>query len=482
MNLKMKHNSLCALLSTLLLASSARAGTPTTSPNKTLASTVSPAEEVPVMVDLRPDFVPEYLSRSKNKSRYFIKASEEKLNSYGLFYNFDLSNLELYNSLSLRQHEFVNIETKDIIRKGYTTLKNLNELVLLQQKDDLSPEETKKKKNLERRISLVKGIQEKLAAEKVFSGTAEGIASSEFSSAVKAYQKKHHLASSGKVEEKTLRELNKPYERLAEEEFVRFKEFFADRLFHATYVLNDKELSSLVDEALADMGASTPQTLPAAMKKHSADLSHIELSLKIPAHYRVKEMSLEGEIERRKNHQQRGILRLYQIYEKEDNKEERILILETPMALGGKQTDHSSGEEKDFPTPSGIFYLRRVIVMPLWNPPSWAEETKDDPSTKPGPLNAYGMYMAEYYRGIVQVGYGFSYGGDAGVRIHSTNSPNSIRWGGASHGCTRMHPIRANRFFPFLLHYIPHLEMKESPARGEVVPFEKGKYVKIEIR
>jgi len=145
--------------------------------------------------------------------------------------------------------------------------------------------------------------------------------------------------------------------------------------------------------------------------------------------------------------------RLFQKYSERDE-----LLLETSVALG--KPGHS--------TPTGEFYIRRVVENPFWYP---TKSSKAKVPSKPGKNNPYGLWMSEFFRQNKPGDYSFPAEGDTLIRIHSTNSPLSIGKY-ASNGCTRLSPSFAEEFFPALLHFIPHKEPKKN-ARGIIYPLEK---------
>jgi len=73
-----------------------------------------------------------------------------------------------------------------------------------------------------------------------------------------------------------------------------------------------------------------------------------------------------------------------QLYAVEDGK--RTELFRTKAVVGGWGKLH--GVKKFFKTPEGEFYLKSMIVLPHWNPPSWAKERYGEPVTLSGPLNA----------------------------------------------------------------------------------------------
>jgi lipoprotein-anchoring transpeptidase ErfK/SrfK len=153
---------------------------------------------------------------------------------------------------------------------------------------------------------------------------------------------------------------------------------------------------------------------------------------------------------------------------------EDVLLLYTPVAIGGNAKDHSTGEIRNFGTPSGKYYIKRIVQNPWWYPPSWAEETKP---LKPGTDNHYGLWMAELCRDKRAANHGFSVSGDSKIRLHSTNEPASIGQD-QTHGCVRLHPDIAEELFRFILcHY--RLDEGKKNARGIVYPLREPILIEI---
>jgi len=145
--------------------------------------------------------------------------------------------------------------------------------------------------------------------------------------------------------------------------------------------------------------------------------------------------------------------------------EERTFLLETPVTLG----------RKGWETPSGTFYLNRIINYPRWFPPKWAK-TKIIP--KPGKDNPYGLWMSELFTVDKKGEYAPWSSGDSMIRIHSTDEPSSIGKY-VSHGCIRLHPSIAEELFPAMLYYLSHGKGKKT-AKGIIYPLEKTIPIKIE--
>jgi hypothetical protein len=196
----------------------------------------------------------------------------------------------------------------------------------------------------------------------------------------------------------------------------------------------------------------------------AAQIPDFECNIGFPENFLVDEMKLRMKISK-------ADMKLY-VYQKFG--EGDILLLDTLVALGGRGKDYSTGQVRNFPTPSGQFYIKRINESPWWYPPNWAKEKKPK---APGPNNPYGLWMAELYRNNSPGGYDFYLPGDAKVRIHSTNRPLSVGTF-SSHGCVRIHPDVAGDLFPALLYYLPHHPGVKN-SRGTVYPLEKA--IPIEI-
>ena len=177
--------------------------------------------------------------------------------------------------------------------------------------------------------------------------------------------------------------------------------------------------------------------------------------LKVPLISKIKKNMIENEIAsfyidiNKKNLK----LNLFQKVKGED-----IFLLESSVGLG----------MKGFSTPTGNFYIRRIVNLPIWYPPKWAN-MKTIP--KPGKDNPYGLWMSELSTENERGDNNFSVSGDSKIRIHSTNEPSRTN-GYFSHGCIRLHPDIADEFFSALLKYTPRGEEKRN-ARGIIYPLEK---------
>ena len=184
------------------------------------------------------------------------------------------------------------------------------------------------------------------------------------------------------------------------------------------------------------------------------ELSDFSCNIEISPNFVVPSMDLHMIVNKKER----------KLYVYQDTETQEILLLQTNVIIGGIGKDYSTGQTRNFPTPSGKFYLKRINGRPWWYPPSWAQSKK---AKAPGPNNPYGLWMAELCKTDSLAGYEFSPPGDAKIRIHSTNN-----FKGSSHGCIRIHPEVAEETFPAILHYTPHRE-PQTTERGTIYPFDK---------
>jgi hypothetical protein len=188
------------------------------------------------------------------------------------------------------------------------------------------------------------------------------------------------------------------------------------------------------------------------VKNTTSDSDANSLNIEIPENFLVDTMNLSIRVYKQKKPKTEVI----QEFNGTD-----ISLLVQPVALG----QNLKGK---FSTPTGKFFLRRIINYPLWIPPDWA---KDKTVPKPGRNNPYGLWMSELSKYNEIGNCDWSVSGDTNIRIHSTNLPSSIGTF-SSHGCIRLHPDIAEELFPAILHYTPHGEGKKT-SRGIIFPLEK---------
>ncbi|MEK6809902.1 MAG: L,D-transpeptidase, partial [Nanoarchaeota archaeon] len=299
----------------------------------------------------------------------------------------------------------------------------------------------------------------------------------------------HELKTDGKVNILTTELLNKSFEEYA---FSGVKRVLEERVFHAKcndchpYVIEQKELDQLVDSAAEQLNLHTLEGVQRFFsEKHESANVHLD----IPELYQQDFMKLEIEVEKWEKNRIKSKIRLYAV-----ENEERAELFQTKVVVGGKIKNKKTGRKEEKNTPEKEFYIKNILLMPLWNPKlevQKQEEVKEE-EMLPGPFNAFGMMLAPLYANNkpqknpfsqVQEGY-------EGYGIHLTAWPSSVENSGTSHGCIRIHP-KQSRFFYFLAGYTPHKNIFESfegrgslkftPSRGSSIPLDPEYYIKVKI-
>ncbi|MFH1649531.1 MAG: L,D-transpeptidase [Candidatus Woesearchaeota archaeon] len=147
------------------------------------------------------------------------------------------------------------------------------------------------------------------------------------------------------------------------------------------------------------------------------------------------------------------------------------LIFNTRIAIGGWHQVNGEGEEVFFGTPSGTYYIKRIVQDPTWYPPKeWNSSTGRVP---PGPDNPLGAWMAELCKDNCPS----AYESDpcktpSRIRLHARTLPKkylSLVW---THGCVAIGKEEAEELFPALLRYLPHQEPKTTD-RGTIYPLNR---------
>lgn len=441
-------------------------------------------------IDTSNFFIPEILARSTNVQLYFastgIFADPEQRERYGLFYTFKPhpKRVEHYQRAIERKKcaETPKLDFKLSINNYYATSVNLNQIDKLRKKEKRSKNEELLLKALEEKVAHAKEIQLVLSWEGFYSGEINGVYPQK---SVREYQRYHHLPAQGLIDLQTKKQMTLPLEQQALPEQQKILRNLEERIFHAKCRINEKEvyphviendeLAKLVDSAAVQLGLGS---LKGIVDFFNNNPEEVTVQLKIPPRYVQETMNLEMEVIKSKKDRRKTSFTLYAL---ED--EEKIELFKRRAVVGGPHKVF--GVKREFDTPAGEAYLKRIVVMPHWNPPSWAKEKYGKPSTLPGPLNAYGMFMTELYYSdkIPKDPYVWYMDGDLGFRLHLTASPGSVEGGyGKSHGCVRLHPDDGSRVFYFMLRYTPHLPMKELFKKGEIIPFVPGEMIKVRIK
>lgn len=161
------------------------------------------------------------------------------------------------------------------------------------------------------------------------------------------------------------------------------------------------------------------------------------------------------------------ILYMYQIYEGKDT-----LLATFPTTRGGG---------KGFITPTGEFFVKRIVYAPTYGHPDWSKRAGQ--IDQPGFGNPYGVVMAELWKTKNPMctsktkkcdGYGWHYNGATGIRFHTSDKDSNVRRKNGSvpnsHGCNRLMTRDGKRIFTVLYYNVPHAECKKV-GRGTVCPF-----------
>ncbi len=489
---------------------------PVKAPEKLEQKVKEPAGEQ-CTINLSDHFIPELLSLSRDAEQYFltegILQNPFQRERFGIFSGFEHHKkpFEHYAKAIERrgnekqpkiENKFVPYTTEKTPQRASLLEKRIEQIKNEQNQEKYEKELSKIQREydgLQKQINTIKNVQKILHWEGFYHGEINGIYNDLTASAVMKYQRFHqqYLHYNWKIEGKinffTRELLNKDLEGYA---FGGVRRVLEERVFHAQcsgrypYVIEKKELEKAVDSAAQQLNLNTIGGVQEFLSKEHQEAT---VYLEIPRRYQQDSMKLEIEVEKWDSGKWEKVrtrtnLRLYAI--EEGN---RVELFQTKAVVGGWVKNKKKGTKKQYQTPEREFYLKHATIMPHWNPPKWAaeeEEVKDEEKL-PGPFNAFGMINTPLYYDHKPQKDPFRgwQDGDNGYRIHLTPWPSSVEYGGASHGCIRIHP-NMSRFFYFLVGYTPHrivLEkdekgketLKFTPLRGSYIPFEPEHYIKV---
>ncbi len=443
-------------------------------------------------IDLSNRFIPELLAGSINAEKYFssqgIFSDPLQRERFGLFYTFEPypEMMKHYIAAMEKRGDEATPELNFRLSRDYyfTNPATLNKIAELKGKEKRSKNEDTLLKALEEKVARVKEVQKILSWEEFYTGAIDGDYSAT-QGAMRKYQQFNKIVVHGLLDIETKKKLTQPLELQAIYYHQRILRSLEERVFHAKcsidgkeqypYVIESKELAALVKSAAGQLGLDS---FKGAARFFENNPSKAVVELKIPPRYLQEEMNLEIEVIKSKKERKKTSFALYAV-----ENGEKVELFKRRAVVGGK--NKVLGQWKEFDTPAGEANLKRIVVMPHWNPPSWSKEKYGHVSTLPGPLNAYGTFMAELYYSdeVPKDPYAWYMDGDRGFRLHLTANPFSLECGcGKSHGCVRLHPGDGSRFFYFALRYTPHEEMKELFKKGEIVPFVPGRFIGVKIR
>ena len=445
-------------------------------------------------IDISDHFIPEILRDSRYAETYLASVAElnEQFGAEVFEEPLDRERFGIYSTFAphipLLQESITHYERalerrgeqatpqlsfEESIEANFTTERTLERIAELLAREPRTEREERRLQEYQERVSLVRDIQTILSWESFYDGEINGVYA-QTDEAVAAYQRFHHVDDDGVIGSVTRDLLNTPLEEHFEQSSRPLLQAFEERIFHATFVIEPTVLEQVTEEAVAQLGLATPE----AVLDFFADGQRPEtvtLELHVPERYLQDSMDLRIEIEKSERNRRNTHLELYA-----QEEESEVLLFSTRAVVGGEYVIR--GRRRNFPTPEGDFYLRRVLVFPHWFPPSWAEEEYGDPLTQPGFQNAYGIMAAPFSRrqAIPEEPYTAHYSGDLPYLLHLTSAPESVESGrGRSHGCVRLHPDGGNHLFYFLIRYTPHRPLGRAEYRGEAVPFEQAIPVRI---
>ncbi len=440
-------------------------------------------------IDISDHFIPEILRDSRYAEMYL--ASREELNEqfgadifdgpldrerFGIYSTFAphipllRERIDHYQQALERrgEQETPFISYADSIEANFTTERTLERIAEMLAREQRTEREERRLQEYQERVSLVQDIQTILSWEGFYDGEIDGIYA-QTGEAVAAYQRFHRVDDDRVIGSVTRELLNTPLEEHFEQSSQLLLHVFEERVFHATYIIEPIMLEQATEEATRQLGLTTPESVFDFFANEQRPET-VMLELHVPERYLQETMNVRIEIEKSERNRRDTHLGLYA-----QEEESKVLLFSTRAVVGGEHVVR--GRRRDFPTPEGEFYLRRVLVFPRWFPPSWAEEEYGDPLTQPGFQNAYGIMAAPFSRRqtIPEEPYTAHYGGDLPYLLHLTSAPESVESGrGRSHGCVRLHPDGGNHLFYFLLRYTPHRPLGRAEYRGEAVPFERA--------
>jgi len=451
-------------------------------------------------IDVSDHFIPEILSASEHGNMYLFDINE--LNQlfgedifetsfdrerYGIYSTFEhhisllRERIQHYQSAIERRgerrgvNENLFIDYTETIEHDFTTERTAQRIEELLSIDDRTERQEARLQNYLERIEIVRNIQTILSWENFYNEEINGVYS-HIIDAVRTYQQFHNIDSDGRVGSVTRDLLNTTLEEHFNNSDNDILNVFRERVFHATYVINDEELDRITMHAAEQLEINTPLGALEFFEHGRNEGEFVEVELDVPDLYLQEDIDIRIEITKSTRNRINTRLDLYG----NDEQGNEELMFSTRAVVGGEHLVR--GRRRNFPTPTGEFYLRRVILFPRWFPPSWAEETYGEPITVPGFQNAFGIMASPLNRNEREQDdpYAARYSGDLPYLLHMTNSPGSVESGrGRSHGCIRVHPNLGNHIFYFMIHFTPHMDVGDAEYKGENVPFLRSIHLTI---
>jgi len=143
-------------------------------------------------------------------------------------------------------------------------------------------------------------------------------------------------------------------------------------------------------------------------------------------------------------------------------------LMELDIATGGYNKDHRTGKVKFWPTPSGTYYINRIVMDPFYYHPGWSGHAGR--VDKPGKKNPYGTVMMELCNVKGVSNYNFFPPGHIGINFHSTGNWKGP--GNRSHGCIRGYPPSMEELAPAIIYNFTDGKFEKN-GRGTIYILNK---------
>lgn len=246
-----------------------------------------------------------------------------------------------------------------------------------------------------------------------------------------------------------------------------------DIIFEVTRLINQNDLNIAVESfkgqtaAFTKTGNWTAQDVRKAIDAKAT----FETCVPIPAYALDKRPVYKFKMNKKEL-----ILYMYQNFFDQD-----VLLSTFKTTKGGAHYNAKAGKATGFSTPSGNFFVKRIVYAPSYIHPAWSKSSGH--MEAPGFGNSYGIVMAELWKTDAPLciaeskkcnGYAWDYFGGTGIRFHTSNKDSNVRNSKGqpltSHGCNRLFTKDGKRIFTLLYNNVPHAECKKV-QRGTVCPF-----------
>jgi len=144
-------------------------------------------------------------------------------------------------------------------------------------------------------------------------------------------------------------------------------------------------------------------------------------------------------------------------------------IMNSEINCGGWNYDNRIKKYKMFKTPTGTFYISRIVMYPFYYNGFFSRTPKK--MFRPGKKNPYGIVMMDPSLEPVTPTYDFKPEKHAGFNIHSTNAWKGP--GNDSHSCVRVNPPKMEEFGLATLFYYALKDYVKN-GRGKIYKLKKA--------